>query len=127
MTDTGWIVEGAEVAKVTSHGVRATVMVVTIERITATQVVLSSGERYRRDTLRPVGKTDRGPYRELLPITHPKVINARVVGIAQAAKRNIDDLSVPGAALNREDALEYLLKVQEIAGVAMDKISRLTP
>lgn len=55
MADTSWATEGAIVAEYDWRHMDNRVSFTTIERLTATQIVCASGNRYRRDNGRIVG------------------------------------------------------------------------
>jgi hypothetical protein len=112
-TDTDWIIEGAQVA-VYSTGHRGTrVRFCKVERLTKTQIVMADGIRYRRDTLRPVGDSAsewRTETTELLPVTDPRVIDAR----AAARMRNLAATIQPklGQVTTLDQALEALTQIE---------------
>lgn len=57
MSDHPWITEGARVAEYKrNYSTNDSVTFTTIERLTATQIVLANGAKYRRDRLTPVGE-----------------------------------------------------------------------
>lgn len=57
MSDHQWIVEGARVAEYKhNYSTNDSITLTTIERLTATQIVLANGNKYRRDRLTPVGE-----------------------------------------------------------------------
>lgn len=64
-----WAVEGAAVAEYRRTGIDGHVNLTTVERLTATQIVLANGNRYRRDNGQLVGDNRTC----LLPLTDSTV------------------------------------------------------
>lgn len=81
MSDLDWIYPGAKVAEYSGHGMSDFVRFSTVERLTATQVVCASGNRYRLADLGRVG----GNYGQLLiSVDYERV--ARVIARGQLSK-----------------------------------------
>jgi len=80
--------------------------VTTVERVTATQVVLEGGHRFRRDTGREVGSARQGGYRlvaELRNLDDPQVRQLRAEQAVNALVRRIGNVhkgSDPAAPLD---------------------------
>lgn len=73
---TDWIVDGVPIAEYT-YGRGANVT--TVDRLTATQIVLANGHRYNRSTLQQTGKATRNAWStltELLPVDDWRVQDA---------------------------------------------------
>lgn len=86
-----WIYEGAEVAQYISVGDVTTLT--TVERLTATQIVLANGRRYRKDYLRrEVGDKDAWRTRVLLPVTDQRVRRALARGTMSELVHDLDQL-----------------------------------
>lgn len=82
-----WLTVGAQVAEYTCGNIPR-VNRVTVERLTATQVILAGGKRYQLRTLRPVGETRRSawsPFTELRPLTDSSVRDT----LAEQTLRNL--------------------------------------
>jgi hypothetical protein len=96
MTTTNWAEKGATVAEYRSYTNAAYVNFTTVNRVTATQVVCASGNRYRRDDsdtaavngLRPVG----GGEDWLLPPDHRSVVNAVAANTLAELRRTLNEL-----------------------------------
>jgi hypothetical protein len=106
-----WIHEGAKVALLRGRHPSIRVTRTTVVRMTATQIVLANGDRYRRDTLREVGKGYDSP--DLLPADHPKVVAVirgirlrdAIHAVRDAAEKLRFDAD-PAAAIDGLDAIE---------------------
>jgi hypothetical protein len=102
-TDTTWIQAGAPAALYRGHGRDdgSRVTLVTIERLTAIQIVLDNGVKFRRDTLTMVGHRYSGL--ELLPVDDLRVRRdqafRRVIDIESAARRHLRSGTDPAEAL----------------------------
>ncbi len=89
MTDLpDWITVGAMVGvRNSTFGYRSTISVRAVERLTATQIVVDGGARFRRSDLRRVGEGSG----ELLPLTDPMVVQGRVDKRVENVRRAIDN------------------------------------
>lgn len=86
-----WIYEGAEVAQYVSVGDMVTLT--HVERLTATQIVLANGSRYRKDYLRrTVGDKDVWRTWELLPRSDTRVRRALASSTMSTLVRDLDGL-----------------------------------
>jgi hypothetical protein len=117
MTDTSWIAEGARVAEYTQYAIDAHVTLTTIERLTATQIVLANGNRYNREKLRPVGGSGRT---ELLPATDSQVLGVLARRQIKLVGHVVHELTRNGAGRRVEEALSILDQIQ----VAVDEARR---
>lgn len=117
-TDRPWLVPGAKIAVLSfSMGVLSGARVHTVDRLTATQAVLSDDTRWRLKDLHPVGEARSGfstVSRVLVPLDDPRVIQARV----KARLRNLHHVITPWLTGRRTDidvagALELLAQVKQ--------------
>jgi hypothetical protein len=92
--DTCWQTEGTAVVEYDSprwYLDPPTIIETTIAKITATQIVLANGHRYRRDWLRRVGASARDGFR-LLPADHPSAAGAVVECLAASTSNEVTAL-----------------------------------
>lgn len=127
-TDTDWIREGALVAVyTTSQGKPASVRITTVERITATQIVVKghTSTKFRRSTLEPVGTQDAWATRAvaLLPVDDPKVIAARAVIRVRNLQRTIAEYVRTN---DLDGALAVLTQIEQAAADTRTWINALT-
>jgi hypothetical protein len=121
--DADWVTEGAHVAEYHWRSYEPTVTLTTAERLTATQIVLANGHRYRRDTLRPVGNHHGGS--ELLSAGEPRVRDA----LARAQLRSVSN-KVGNLMRNHKGGVDAVLatlnEITEAVEAARSAITRLT-
>ena len=119
--DTDWITEGARVAEYDRGHYGATARLTTVERFTATQIVLANGNRYRRDTLRRVGDHYGS---ELLAVDDRRVVDTLVLERLRSAFYEIGKLlrsvSVRGGV---EAALATLAEIERVVTEARTAIT----
>ncbi len=87
MSSTGWVREGVQVAEFYQHWSNARATIATVERLTATQIILDNGNRYRRDNGKGVG--DRRE--ELLPVDDYRVRNCIAAGVLSSLRHRVDE------------------------------------
>lgn len=86
-----WLTVGATVAELTSGSRMYRATFTTVERFTATQVVLANGNRYRLgggELRRHVHTTTY----VLLPLNDPRVVSARITATVERASHDVEDL-----------------------------------
>lgn len=105
---TDWATVGARVAVQYDGWGGSGVTIRTVERLTATQIVLDNGSRYRRDTGRVVGDGRSS----LAPLDDPKVRSELTAQRIRALRYKLDQLlgqhkpgNDPGPLLNNAEAL----------------------
>lgn len=126
-TDTDWIREDAQVAVVVFDlGKPTSVRVTTVERLTATQIVLKgSPTKFRRNTLEPIGDRSGAwstQTRALLPVNDPKVIAARTVIRVRNLQRTIAGYGTPN---DIDSALAVLAQIEQAAADTRARIDAL--
>lgn len=122
-TSTDWIVEGAEVAEYTRRDLAyGLVTLTTIERVTATQIVLANGRRYNRARLRPVG----GDYSvELRSAADPTVVGALAAKAACTLRASVDELFRNGRLTTGPDAQALMAAIQERVAAVQAELDQL--
>jgi hypothetical protein len=113
-----WIREGAHVAEYNRRGLGfASYTEAVIARVTATQIVLDNGGKYRIKDLRQVGA---GFYRypELVPLTDRRVRDAQASSAVNALRHQIDDLWKQSEARTVDSAVERLAEVEALVAEA---------
>jgi hypothetical protein len=118
MTTTDWAVPGAKAAIYGGRGRTDNVAIVTIERLTATQIVIAGvSARYRRDNLRQVGDHYGS---ELLPANDPRVLAVHereaVDRAVRRAKAGADKIRFPK---NRAEAVAMLTEASRAIDEAL--------
>lgn len=131
-TDRPWLVEGAQIAMLTTDsGKPAGYQVRTVARFTTTQVVLDDGGKWRLKDLRPVGE-DRSTWsttdHELAALDDPRVTQVRVL----VRLRNLGRVVQPWLTGDRTrtdvaGALELLALVKQAVADTEARITALTP
>ena len=109
---------GVQVAVYNSRQYDPTATIHTVDRRTATQIVLDNGHRYRVRDGSPVAADRSG--RELLPYNDPAVVNARARAAAQDMSHRLEKLSRPGpqrAPWSQMDVATVKARLDEIAAV----------
>ena len=89
---TDWVTVGARVAEYTNSSPDS-VRLATVARVTASQVVLDNGSRYRRKDGREVGDSARGPWAcrtDLRPLDDSQVRQARVRQVVAAVEAKVE-------------------------------------
>ncbi len=128
-----WIHEGAQVVLYRHHFSGGSVRFTTVERLTATQIVLADGSRYRRDTLREVGRHYEGP--QLLAADDPKVVETIAANqlrdalhaVKAAAEKVRTDHDAETAATRLRDLAEAVAAAQTLlAHVYVGRAARVT-
>lgn len=119
-----WIVPGAQVAQYT----RDTVTLTTVERLTATQIVLANGCRYRKDYLRrEVGDKDAWRSRQLLPATDGRVRRALAGNALGNLVHDLDRLlRLRSSTATPADLLALLDQARERLDSARATVEKLT-
>ncbi len=110
--------------RVAEHRLGAHVTISTVDKITATQIVLNNGHRYRRAQLTEIGRYGD---RDLLPLDHTSVIRqrgedglSRVVGEIDRARRgqrgSVDPCDIlRAAAANAVNALADIVDTAPVS------------
>jgi hypothetical protein len=86
---------------------------VTVQRVTATMVVTSDGERYSRATLKPISE-GRYSARTLVPVTDDRVLCVRGREALAELARLTDNL----ARLDRANPIDFMGAFAQIQGAA---------
>lgn len=123
-TDTSWITEGARIAVHSRGHFQRRVRFATIARLTKTQIVLDDGERFNRETLRPVGDksiTWRTETTELLPLDDPQVRDTRALNQLASLRSKVDARCKDF----RGDADEVLAALTEIEALVRSARERI--
>ncbi len=123
MSDTDWITEGAEVAILTGGFAGDVVNFTTIERLTATQIVLASGSRYNRKTMRQVGASSAWRFDRLMPADDPRVIAAKTTKARRHAIQNVMTLAESLRNKDEDTQLALLDKLVNAARSARDAVN----
>lgn len=97
--------------------------ITTVERLTATQVVLASGNRYLRKNGRRVGATTYDT-NELLPVNHPRVRDARMRGWIRHLRSKVDELCKDPKG-GEAEALTVLHEVEKAVAAVRARIAAL--
>jgi hypothetical protein len=117
-----WIQVGARVAEYTDGRVDGTVTLATIDRLTATQVVLSNGNKYNRATLRQVGANRSGWRTPTLEDVASERV--RAVRTATVVRNVLYDISI----ITRDGktrGVAVLDEIDRLVAAARDKIARM--
>lgn len=124
--DQDWIVPGAQVAQYVSVGDHVTLT--TVERLTATQIVLANGSRYRKGYYRrEVGDKDGWRRRQLLPITDERVRRALASGAMSNLVSELDKLlRVRSTTATPADLLAKLDEAADRIAAARATVQKLT-
>jgi len=117
--DPEWIKVGGDVAEF--QGDRC--MVGKIARITATQIILERGSRYRRSTRVEVGE---GRYGKLRPLTDPNVQQARARKAVSEAFAEIDQLQRQVWWVRQPKSTEPADMLDQLAAVIETARARVT-
>lgn len=129
MTTEEWIKPGMEVAEYfPSRHTTARVNITTIERLTATQVVLAgTNRRYRRESLRPVGRIGSSwePQPYLLRTDDEDVHNALAAAAVGDAIYAIDLAKRAAKVRNAEGAAKLLSELAGIVANAQEVVNGL--
>lgn len=128
MTDQEWIKPGVEIAELFhSHHSADRVVITTVERLTATQIVLASKRRYRRDTLRPVGRIGSSwePQPHLRRTDDKDVRNALAAAAVGEAVNAIDRAKRAAKVRNAEEAAKLLADLAGIVANAQEAVNGL--
>lgn len=108
MTDLpDWIAVGRQVAVRDASHWNDRTTVHTVERLTATQIVLDNDARFRRDTLHAVG----AGLGQLLPLNDPAVVRARVNNRLERLRRDLDQMLTANRSL-ANDPLGLMERVE---------------
>ena len=119
-----WIVPGAQVAQYSASDRLANLT--TIEKLTATQIVLANGCRYRRDTLMEIGQ-DRWRRFELLPANHRRVRQVLASEEVSSLTHLLAELlRVRSASATPADMLAMLDQAAEKITAARQRVAELT-
>lgn len=123
IVDQSWITEGGKTAVYDTGGYGgARVRYATITRITATQIVLDDGARYRRDSLRAVGerRTSFGGHTELRPVDDDRVRDVAAREWVQATVRRVAEAGADRSTVS--GALAFLDEVERLVTQARSAI-----
>lgn len=123
-----WVHPGAQVAMY-GHGTGFgdPVSLTTVERLTATQIVLANGRRYRRDNLRRQLGTAGYRSAHLMPATAPEVRRALARAAVDRLRDAVDDLlkRIPRNAEHPDELLAALGKAAELVEATRARVVKL--
>lgn len=119
MSDTSWVEEGAACAEVDGQFGYDSVRFTTIERLTATQVMCASGNRYRREDLGGVGSAR---HLSLWPTDDQRVRNICAQQTIQNLRVLIDNL-LRYAKRSEVDSLAQLNEIERLLAEARATIT----
>lgn len=120
-----WAV-GDYAAELSSYAYESQVTLTTVERITATQIVLATGSRYRRDTGRQVGAQSAWERStDLCRLDDPRVVTARVQAATRRLLRAVDQAARSGRLQTVDDCTALLSTVNEALTMTRKKIAKL--
>jgi hypothetical protein len=128
MTDTpDWVAVGAKVAEYyTGRYNRSSVKFSSVAKLTATQIVLENGNRYRRSNLTQLGE-DRDSWSGSTELRRADDGRVRAA-IADAAMRNlIRKIELMGGRMDVAKALETLDRIDELVSTARARITASVP
>jgi protein-arginine kinase activator protein McsA len=110
VNDTSWVKEGIACAEVSGQHGYGYVTFTIVERLTATQVVCASGNRYRREDLRKVG----GEYTEHLCPTDNRHVRNICAQRALRTLRNEVDKLLKDVRYDEADSLAALDHIERL-------------
>jgi len=118
VADLNWVQVGAKVASM-GH---TSLSITTVEKITATQIVLANGSRYSRNTGRKVGATAYDTH-ELLPVDHPRIRDRRIRAQIRQLGHKVDELCL--GIKSSDEAASVLAEVEKAVAATRKRITEL--
>lgn len=122
METESWIAKGATVAVLQSGTAYDRVTTTTIERLTKTQIVLTNGTRFNRETLRRVGSSNSWHSTRLLPIDDPTVVTSIAHNRSRDAVAHVHKLADDLRNRDDDQKLAVLDKLERAVDAARSAI-----
>lgn len=121
-----WAV-GDTAAELSGRSYESSARLTTVARITATQIVLSSGGRYRREDGREVGRRSTWETAtDLCRPNDPRVVQARVTAATRRLLSGIDQARRANRLSTVDECNQLVDVVEQLLAQARRKITHLT-
>jgi hypothetical protein len=100
-----------------------------VESVTTSRVILEGGDRYRRDTLRPIGNSTSFNYVELRPVNDPAIQRYRLWQYMRRLQKQIEVELLPGNPSDQDKDVDYcrarLANVEKLVATAFADFARI--